>query len=68
MNADLIVKLLIFGAGLIKDGIDLYNKYQSTMSETDIVKVKAALAEAQATTANIRPIVDAALDEAAKNA
>lgn len=53
----------------VKAGIDLYNEYEAgrvVLSETDLTKIKAALASSQALTAALAPKVDAALDAAAK--
>lgn len=51
-----------------KLGMELYNDYQAgrvVLSETDAKAVHDALAKAQAATANLRPLVDAALAAAA---
>lgn len=66
MNPDNIITLINLGAQALKAGIDLYNQSQATLSEEDDAKIKAALADAQAQTDLIRPQVNAALDEAAK--
>lgn len=66
MDPTLIIKLLLLGASLVKEGIDFFEKSKATLSETDRAKIKAALTEAQEMTKNLRPIVDAALDEASK--
>lgn len=66
MDVALILKLIAFGTDLLKAGTELYEKSQETLSETDLQKIKAALAEAQAQTEWIRPQVDLALDAASK--
>lgn len=51
-----------------KLGMELYADYQAgrvVLSETDAAAVHAALVKAQETTANLRPLVDAALSAAA---
>lgn len=51
-----------------KLGVELYNDYQQgrvILSETDAKAVHDALVKAQAATANLRPLVDAALSAAA---
>lgn len=52
----------------VKLAMDLYGDYQAgrvILSETDAAAVHAALVKAQAATANLRPLVDAALSAAA---
>lgn len=51
-----------------KAGIELYDAYQAgkvILSEKDAAAVHAKLVEVQAVTANLRPLVDAALSAAA---
>lgn len=67
MDPTTIVNLIELAAKLVQSGIDLYNNSQSVLSETDIAKIKATLAEVQKATAEFRPLVDAALDDAAKH-
>lgn len=64
MSVDLIIKLLTFGASLVREGLDLYNKANATLSETDKAKIEQALRDAQAVTAGIFPVVDDALTQA----
>lgn len=66
MGVEAIIALIAAGTQAIQTGYNLYQQSQSTMSETDLAKIKAALEQAQAATAIIRPQVDAALDAAAK--
>lgn len=67
MGVEEIIEFIEIGAKLISIGSNAYNAIQSTLSETDLQKIQAALAASQAATALIRPQVDAALDEAANN-
>lgn len=51
-----------------KAAMELYNDYQAgkvILSETDAQAVHAALLQAEAATAALRPLVDASLDAAA---
>ena len=66
MTVDLIIKLLTFGASLVKEGFDLYNKSNAALSETDRVKIETALRAAQDVTKGLFPVTDANLTEAAK--
>lgn len=66
MGAAAIIALIEAGVQALQTGYDLYQKTQSTLSETDSAAIKKALADAQAATAALRPQVDAALDAAAK--
>lgn len=53
----------------IKGLTDLYAAYEAgkaVLSETDLAKIKATLAQAQALTNELAPKVDAALDAASK--
>lgn len=56
-----IVALIQAASSVIKTGVETYNAVQGTLSETDAAKIHAALLEAQAATASLRPQVDAAL-------
>lgn len=53
----------------VKALVDLYAEYEAgkvVLSETDLAKIKATLADAQALTAELAPKVDAVLDAASK--
>lgn len=66
MDPAVIVSLIELAAKLVQSGVQLYEDGKHVMSETDIAKIKAALAAAQNATAAYRPLVDAALDDAAE--
>lgn len=67
MDPAIIVSLVELAAKVIQSGVQLYEDSNTTLSETDLVKIKAALSSAQAATAAYRPQVDAALDAAAQH-
>ncbi len=67
MDPATLVSLIQLAAKLAQSGVQLYEDSKSVLSETDIAKIKAALAEAQKATAAYRPLVDAALNEAAQH-
>ncbi len=65
MGAVEIIQLLAMAT---KAGLELYQDYQSgkaVLSESDAKKIHAALLDAEAATAALRPLVDAALEAAA---
>jgi hypothetical protein len=66
MSAELIIQLVTLAAKLIAGITDDIVKGKTVMSETDAKRIKAALAENQAATIAMRPVVDAALDAASK--
>lgn len=66
MDPTLIVNAAVAG---IKALADLYAEYEAgrvVLSETDLAKIKASLAQSQAITAELAPKVDAVLDAASK--
>lgn len=67
MDPTTVISLIELAAKVIQSGVQLYEDSNTTLSETDLAKIKAALAAAQAATAAYRPQVDAALDAAAQH-
>lgn len=66
MGALEIINLIEIAA---KAGMDLYAKWKAgeiVLSDTEVASVHAALLNAEAATAALRPLVDADLAEAAK--
>ncbi len=66
MNPLVIAQALEALASLAGEAYNLYEQGKNTMSLTDIQAIHAALLQAEAATAQLRPRVDAALDAAAQ--
>lgn len=66
MNAQLILTIIELATKAIAGVGELMAKGKVVMSQTEASAIKAALVDAQAATAALRPRVDAALDAAAK--
>lgn len=66
MSIETILSIIELTTKVLAGIGDLVAKGKVVMSETDAGRIRAALAEAQTTTAALRPAVDAALTAAAK--
>lgn len=66
MNPLLIAQILEALASAASSAYSLYEQSKETMSATDAAAIHAALLQAEAATALLRPKVDEALDAASK--
>lgn len=62
-----LIALAVQAGQAVKIAVDTYEQVKNTLSEDDRAKVLVSLQEAQAETDRLRTLVDAALEEAAKN-